>query len=240
MPAVTPKVTLLSCTPKALAVVYAACRQCYASGSATDMFSEALVEYIPTEKQEELVRRVIASGHESPLEHVTFTFAIEGVSRAMSHQLVRHRIASFSQQSQRYVDSENFDYVVPPSVARNPQALEHFENLMKELGEQYRKLKEFIEQDGLDASKSREDARFILPQATATKLVFTMNARELRHFFTQRCCYRAQWEIRAVANSMLDACRRAFPAVFDDAGPECERTHRCPEGSFSCGRYPTD
>jgi thymidylate synthase (FAD) len=181
-----------------------------------------------------LVRRVLSSGHDSILEHASFTFAVDGISRACSHQLVRHRVASYSQQSQRYVPLGDDTYcgteyyIVPGSVSDNgPQSVVIFGNAMLECERAYKKL--------IAAGIPAEDARFVLPNAAATKLVLTMNARELHHFFALRCCNRAQWEIRAMAYQMLEQCKAAEPVLFEDCGPGCLRGP-CPEGRRSCGK----
>lgn len=231
-------VALLAYTPEPLSLIYAAFRQCYHAGFVADMWPRLLAGEIPREKQAEFVAQVIESGHVSPVEHVSFTFAVEGVSRALTHQLVRHRIASYSQQSQRYVDASSFDYVMPPAVARNPKARERFEAFMREVGDAYRDLKAILEEDGRGA-KAKEDARFVLPQAAETRIVVTMNCRSLFNFFEHRCCMRAQWEIRALADKMLSLCRYTLPEVFGVAGAKCERLGYCPEGAkFCCGKYP--
>lgn len=237
------RVELLSHTPDPLALLYSAFRQCYHSGFAGDMWKEmqnsVAEEDINREKQAAFVRSVISSGHESPIEHVSFTFAIGNVSRALTHQLVRHRIASFSQQSQRYVDAKNFQYITPPSIAKNPEALKKYTECMNNLAQTYSELQELLAANGKDKSSVNEDARFVLPQAAASNIVVTMNVRSLINFFHHRCCVRAQWEIRSVANQMLSHCRRVLPEVFEYEGAKCERTKICPEGKFSCGRYPT-
>jgi thymidylate synthase (FAD) len=162
---------------------------------------------------------------------------VEGVSRALSHQLVRHRIASYSQQSQRYVDGSAFNHVIPPAIAKNEAAARRFRECMAHVGEAYREIKALLEEAGHD--KAAEDARFVLPQAAETRLVFSMNCRSLLNFFEQRCCERAQWEIRALARAMLKDCRQVLPVVFATAGARCERLKYCPEGPrFTCGRYP--
>lgn len=233
----TLRVDLLAHTPDALALIYAAFRQCYHSGFVGDMWPGLLEGEIPPEKQAAFVEQVMASGHVSPIEHVSFTFAAQGVSRALTHQLVRHRIASYSQQSQRYVDGSDFSYILPPSIARLPAARERFLRCVEEIGSAYREIKSLLEQAGHD--KAREDARFLLPQAAETRIVLTMNCRSLLNFFEHRCCMRAQWEIRALAKAMLSECRRVLPAVFTLAGARCERLGYCPEGEkFTCGRYP--
>jgi thymidylate synthase (FAD) len=174
-----------------------------------------------------LVRRVLSSGHDSVLEHASFSFAVDGISRACSHQLVRHRIASFSQQSMRYVSlAESLEVVVPQVILDTSSLLEKYGNLMDHIHAVYLEL--------LDAGIPAEDARFVLPNAAATKIVITMNARELHHFFSLRCCIRAQWEIRAMANKMLLLCSEAAPILFEQCGPGCARGE-CPEGKLGCG-----
>lgn len=239
MPAVTPRVELLAHTPNPLPLIYAAFRQCYHAGFVADMWPRLLNGDIPPSRQAEFVASVLESGHASPVEHVSFTFALSGVSRALTHQMVRHRVASYSQQSQRYVDGSDFSYVVPPSLAAKPQALARFEKAMADAAEAYRELKAMLESEESVASRSREDARFVLPQAAASNLVVTMNCRSLLHFFEQRCCLRAQWEIRHVADEMLCVCRTVLPQLFRRAGAKCERLGYCPEGPrFTCGRFP--
>jgi thymidylate synthase (FAD) len=231
------RVALLAHTPDPLALVYAAFRQCYHAGFVGDMWPKLLAGDIPRDTQAEFVERMAASGHDSPLEHVGFTFAVAGVSRALTHQLVRHRIASYSQQSQRYVDGGDFSYVLPPSIAKVPVARERFLRCMDAIGGAYREIRDLLQAAGHD--KAREDARFLLPQAAETRILVSMNCRSLLHFFEQRCCARAQWEIRALAAAMLGECRRILPVVFRQAGARCERLGYCPEGEkFTCGRVP--
>lgn len=238
MPEVQAHVELLSHTPNALSLVYAAFRQCYHSGFVGDMWPRLCSGEIDREKQAAFVSEIMASGHTSPVEHVSFTFAVEGVSRALSHQLVRHRIASYSQQSQRYVDGSHFDYVLPPSIAGNAAAKARFEACMAHIGQSYRELKELLEAGGAKGSKAQEDARFVLPQAAETRIVVSMNCRALLNFFEHRVCRRAQWEIRGVAMQMLTLCREVLPEIFAVAGARCESLGYCPEGEkFCCGRY---
>lgn len=233
------RVELLAHTPEPLSLIYAAFRQCYHAGFVADMWPRLLAGEISFAKQEEFVGSVMESGHVSPIEHVSFTFAVSGVSRALTHQLVRHRIASFSQQSQRYVDGGDFEHVLPPAIAKDPEAKRRFTACMEEIGAAYRDLKEILERNGRKGSAANEDARFVLPQAAASRIVFTMNCRSLLNFFEHRCCTRAQWEIRSMAGSMLALCREVLPAVFRHAGARCERLGYCPEGEkFTCGRYP--
>ncbi len=235
----TCRVALLTYTADPLPLVYAAFRQCYHAGYVADMWPRLVRGDISEEKQADFVTRIMESGHVSPVEHVSFTFAVEGVSRALTHQLVRHRIASYSQQSQRYVDGSAFRYVLPPAIAENPRARERFETCMREIGDAYRDIKALLEADGRTGSKANEDARFVLPQAAETRIVITMNCRSLLHFFEERCCARAQWEIRNMAGKMLALCKKTLPPVFSAAGAKCERLKLCPEGKqFTCGRYP--
>lgn len=403
MPAVKLEVKLLEVTKDAVKLIYAACRQCYSEKFAGDIFAEPVKDL---NKQEEFIRRIVASGHDSPLEHVKFTFAIEGVSRALTHQLVRHRIASFcltgdtiikgarqkskgykrftlkslyertltphgrsrlklirlnsydenrkvfdkgaiknivytgkqmvwkvkledgqsikstlnhrfftkggwrtleeitqtkpelavngvtcrypthsrsngcyrtikwvkiasieycgvedtydiemcqphhnfvangfvlhnSQQSQRYVKAADFGYIIPPSIEEDKILKDKFIKIMEEIQRSYNEFLELFAKKGKTSEKANEDARFLLPQAVETKIVVTMNCRELLHFFAQRCCSRAQWEIRALAKEMLKLCRKELPAVFGQRGEKCLQLGYCPEGKqFTCGKYP--
>ena len=172
-------------------------------------------------------------GHLSTFEHVSFTFGIEGVSRALLAQITRHRIASFSVQSQRYVGQsgeDGIDYILPPEIEKlGDEYAKRFADQMDMMDKWYREWLELLGEGG------KEDARFVLPNAAATRMVVTMNARELNHFFALRCCNRAQWEIRDVAWQMLKLAHEAAPALFDECGPECLRG-RCPEGKMCCGR----
>jgi thymidylate synthase (FAD) len=173
----------------------------------------------------EKIRRVVGYGHVSVVEHASFTFSVEGVSRAMTHQLVRHRIASYTQQSQRYVAYDTLEkYVVPPSIEKKTKAKKIFENALGKISDAYRKL--------LEMGISKEDARFILPNAAKTNIMVTMNTRELLHFFSLRCCARAQWEIREAATEMLRQARRVAPALFENAGPSCIVVGFCREGKM--------
>lgn len=239
MPQKPCRVRLLSYTPDATSLIYAAFRQCYYPGFVGELWDELLSGSVPHEKQTEFIGKVMESGHDSPIEHVSFSFAIEGISRACTHQLVRHRIASYSQQSQRYVDGSNFDYVIPPAIERIPEAKARFEAYLEEVGNAYRDLKDMLEAAGRKGPKANEDARFVLPQAAESKIVVSLNCRSLLHFFELRCCMRAQWEIRAMANQMLAQCKEVLPVIFTLAGAKCERLGYCPEGEkFTCGKYP--
>ncbi|MCL0086424.1 FAD-dependent thymidylate synthase, partial [Thermodesulfovibrionales bacterium] len=171
-----------------------------------------------------------------PLEHASFTFAIEGISRACSHQLVRHRIASYSQQSQRYVSEEaGFDYVIPPVIKEDEDLKRRFEDLMAESQEAYNYTVGRLREKGIKGESANQDARFILPNAAETKIMVSMNARELLHFFRVRCCNRAQWEIREMAVEMLRLVKKTAPLIFSKAGPECLYSP-CPEGEYTCGK----
>ena len=215
-------VELLYHTPDPQRAVATAARLCYAPVGAAE-----LMETLSDEKIESVLATILSSGHLSTLEHASYTFAIDGVSRAMTHQLVRHRIASFNQQSQRYVEfAEEPEFVLPQSVA-DAGVAEEFGQAVEAAFAAYRKL--------VDAGVPAEDARYLLPNACETKIVTTMNIRELLHFFSLRCCNRAQWEIRAVACRMLELARPTAPFIFAQAGPGCVRG-ACPEGKMSCGR----
>lgn len=194
---------------------------------AADLVGEAAAICTASDDYDRSRRGAMASGHTSVSEHATYTFRIEGVSRALLAQLTRHRIASFSVESQRYVEMKDMEYVMPESIAANESARAAFERLMQRDEEMYHLLVEH----GVPA----EDARYVLPNAVCTKLVMTMNARELLHFFSLRCCNRAQWEIREMADQMLKLCQEATPQLFSKAGPGCVRGG-CPEGKMSCGR----
>jgi thymidylate synthase (FAD) len=238
MPAKALSVCLLAHTPEPLGLIYAAFRQCYHAGFVADMWPKLTSGAVDRQTQADFVANILKSGHVSPIEHVSFTFAVEGISRALTHQLVRHRIASYSQQSQRYVDASNFDYILPPAIRKIPEARERFEAFMAEVGSAYRDLKTILEEHGRK-DKAKEDARFVLPQAAETRIVLTMNCRSLLNFFEQRCCGRAQWEVRSLADRMLGLCREVLPEVFGLAGAKCERLGYCPEGEkFTCGKYP--
>lgn len=214
------KVKLLRHTTDAELLCGAAALTSTRSGSP----SETLAKMDP-DKSKQIIKRVTGYGHVSVIEHASFTFSVEGVSRAMTHQLVRHRIASYTQQSQRYVTYETLEkYVTPPNIANNMEAKEIFEEALEKISEAYQKL--------LKLGIPKEDARFILPNAAKTNIIVTMNARELRHFFNLRCCARAQWEIREVATEMLKQAKKAAPALFEDAGPTCIQLGYCPEGKM--------
>lgn len=240
------KVFLLTHTPMPEKVVSAAAKMCYSAAG-----GEELLDGMTDEAAGRFLQMLTEIGHESPIEHASFTFAIEGASRSLLAQITRHRIASFSVQSQRYVRKDSFEYVTPPEIARNPEAKELFEDTIALLQQRYDRLSELLaaqrragfEAQGLDekqvAKKAEkaaiEDARYVLPNACETRMIVTMNARSLLNFFRLRCCNRAQWEIRELAWQMLALCRGAAPALFAKAGPACLHGP-CSEGAMSCGK----
>ena len=265
------KVKIIAHTPEPDKVVAQAGKLCY-SAVGVDEITQKLTE----EEIARYVNMLASIGHESPLEHVSFTFAIEGISRACTHQIVRHRIASYSQQSQRYVKLEQFEYIIPPAIESNPEAKRIFIEAMERDQKAYDELVDLLLEDILidkhaadygscireilkenpdvapDRSKvldlyaekffenyrkaekqAIEDARYVFPNACETKIVITMNARSLLHFFNVRCCNRAQWEIREMATEMLKECKKIAPALFKKAGPDCVYG-KCGEGKMSC------
>jgi len=214
------KVKLLRHTADAELLCGAAALTSSKSGSPSEIF-----EKMDVETAKRIIKRVTGYGHASVIEHASFTFSIEGVSRAMTHQLVRHRIASFTQQSQRYVTYDTLEkYVIPQDISANVEAKKIFEETLEKISETYQKL--------LKLGIQKEDARFILPNAAKTNIIVTMNARELRHFFNLRCCMRSQWEIREVATEMLKQAKKTAPALFENAGPSCVELGYCPEGKM--------
>lgn len=274
------KVKLIAHTPNPEEVVAQAAKLCY-----SPVGVDGIMEKLTPEKINKFVDHLATIGHESPLEHVTFTFAIEGISRVTTHQIVRHRLASYSQQSQRYVKLEQFEYIIPPEIAKDSYArtifIKHMEDSQKaydelvnvlienKLDKKYPTWIEDTEEEYMSLSSEEqlqlnqnirnlwaknnkkaysaiekeaiEDARYVFPNACETKIVCTMNARSLLHFFNVRCCNRAQWEIRAMADEMLKECKKVAPTLFKKAGPDCT-FGKCGEGSMSCGhpRKPED
>lgn len=270
------KVKLIAHTPNPEEVVAQAAKLCY-----SHVGVDGIMEKLTPEKIEKFVDHLATIGHESPLEHVNFTFAIEGISRVTTHQLVRHRLASYSQQSQRYVKLEQFEYIIPPEIEKNKDAKKIFIETMERDQQAYDELVMLLIVDKIDKKhpewtkdkkyleeynkyngdrtlvdifkeynkkeynalekEAIEDARYVFPNACETKIVCTMNARSLLHFFNVRCCNRAQWEIRAMADEMLKECKKVAPTLFKKAGPDCT-FGKCGEGSMSCGhpRKPED
>ena len=217
------QVKLINYTPNPDKTVAAAARLCY-----SPLGAEKLMQDFSPDEVAKFLGKLLELGHLSPVEHISFTFAIEGVSRVLSHQLVRHRIGvSYSQKSQRYVKEDQFDYIIPPSIKKNPAGEKIFRDQMAQIQAAYNELLKIV---------PAEDARYVLPNATETKLVVTYNARSLLHFFELRCCQRAQWEIRQLADLMLREVRKVAPLIFKKAGPTCVTQGICFEGKMSCGR----
>ena len=239
------KVKLIAHTPNPEKVVAAAAKLCY-SNAQIDTLLDGLTE----EKSKEFVEMLASLGHESPTEHASFTFAIEGVSRSLLAQITRHRIGSYSVQSQRYVNLKEPDFVTPPEIMDDPESLAQFNDSMAMAAENYQKVTQLLKEahkekfiaQGMDEKtanrtaekKALEDARFILPNACTTKMIVTMNTRSLNNFFRHRCCTRAQWEIRELADEMLRLVCEVAPALFVRSGPPCV-SGPCPEGKMSCG-----
>lgn len=241
-----PNVILLAHTPMPEHTVAAAAKLCYSSSSI-----QGLNDNLTDEKAASFVEMLGEIGHESPIEHASFTFGIEGVSRSLLAQITRHRMASFSVKSQRYVREGSFEYVIPPEIENNAEAKALYDQIMAEDQAKYDRLTEILKakhiktflDEGKDEKtanrlaekKAIEDARFVLPNACATQMVVTMNARSLMNFFRLRCCNRAQWEIREIANQMLKLVSAEAPNLFKNAGPACV-CGACSEGKMSCGK----
>ena len=258
------KVTLLTHTPHPEKTISASAKLCYSSSDIDNLLNNLTRDNI-----NKFLNKLIDMGHESPIEHVSFTFGIEGVSRSLTHQLVRHRLASYSQKSQRYVREGQFEYVIPPEIEKSKKAKAIYLEAMENDQAVYNKLVRLLIKENIDryfsenniewASEDRasinsffktnlkrkyeefekqaiEDARYVLPNACETKIICTMNARELLHFFKKRCCNRAQWEIREMATQMLILSKQVAPILFKNAGPGCIDGH-CPEGGMTCGEF---
>ncbi|HLS53691.1 MAG TPA: FAD-dependent thymidylate synthase [Tissierellaceae bacterium] len=240
------KVELLRYTPDGEKLIASAARLCYSPVGISQ-----IEENLKEERVDSFLQMLVDLGHESPIEHVSFTFGVEGVSRSLTHQLVRHRIGSYSQQSQRYVKLDQFEYIIPPAIAQSKEAKALFVKAMEEDQKYYDAITEILfkkhydrligegkkEKEARRAAEKEaiEDARYIFPNACETKIVFTMNARSLLNFFRLRCCNRAQWEIRELAINMLKLVKKVYPTLFKNAGPGCLKGP-CPEGSMTCGK----
>ena len=220
MPEAKMRVELIRHTLTPEEVVALGARLCYSKAGVDD-----LLKRVESKDQTAFVEKVMGMHHDSVLEHTSFTFAIEGVSRVLLAQITRHRLASFSVQSQRYTGA-SFDLVIPDSMCRA--------ELVDDIIEAKRKI-ERLYTKAVKLGVPEEDARYLTFQAASTRMLVTMNARELRHFFSLRMCSRAQWEIRALAKEMHRLCMGVAPALFADAGPGCVRG-ACPEGEKSCRR----
>ena len=241
------KVELITYTPEPEKVVATAAKLCYSSSDI-----EGLKNNLNEETIGNFITNLASIGHESPFEHISFTFGIEGVSRSLTHQLVRHRIASYSQKSQRYVSEDNFEYIMPKAIAESSFCSDVFKDTMKTINDAYKDIenclkKKFIEEFiniGMDNKTAEnkakrlaaENARAVLPNACETKIVVTMNARSLFNFFKHRCCNRAQDEIRELATKMYELVYSIAPNIFKYSGPSCVVLGRCPEGKMTCGK----
>lgn len=232
------KVKLLEYTPNPEKLIASAAKLCYSAVGV-----EEIAGNLDSESIDKFVKMLMSYGHESPVEHISFTFGIEGVSRSLTHQLVRHRIASYSQQSQRYVKLKQFEYVTPPSIEKDKEAKKIFIDTMEMIQSSYDKLVDSLMEKYLNEGmkkmaaekKAIEDARYVFPNACETKIVVTMNARSLMNFFHHRCCERAQWEIRELADEMLRQVKEVAPIIFGKSGPSCING-ACPEGKMTCGK----
>lgn len=240
------KVQLLAHTAEPEKLVACAAKLCYSPVGIDELY-----DGLTDEKASGFVEMLASMGHESPVEHASFTFGIEGVSRALLAQITRHRMASFSVQSQRYVREEQFAFVTPPEIEAVPEAKKLFLQAMEQDARQYNELADLLKEKHKQAflsqgltekqaenkaeKKAIEDARFVLPNACDTKMVMTMNARSLLNFFRHRCCNRAQWEIKALADEMLRLVVDVAPTLFKNAGPGCA-SGGCPEGRMTCGK----
>ena len=231
-------VELLQYNPDSEKIVAAAAKLCYSSSEIS-----GILNGLDSEKTASFIDRLMSMGHESPLEHISFTFGIEGVSRSLLAQLTRHRIASYSVKSQRYVNEGKFEFIIPKEIEANEEAKKIFLEAMEDDVKAYNRLTEILFEkhyadmlnSGVAEKKAIEDARYVLPNACETKLIATFNARSLLNFFNHRCCERAQWEIRDLACEMLRLVKEICPVIFKTAGPPC-LVKPCPEGAMSCGK----
>lgn len=239
-------VELLQHTPEPEKIIAAAAKLCYSSSGI-----DGILDGLDEEKTDKFLKRLMSMGHESPIEHITFTFGIEGVSRSLLAQFTRHRLASYSVKSQRYVKEGQFEFVTPPEIEKIPEAKAAFLKAMNDDVKTYNELadilytKHYVDMvsAGMDEKaaknaaekKAIEDARYVLPNACETKMIATLNARSLMNFFHHRCCERAQWEIRDLACQMLNLVKQVAPTLFANAGPRCV-SGPCPEGAMSCGK----
>lgn len=239
-------VELLQYNPDCEKIIAAAAKLCYSSSEI-----DGILNGLDREKTEKFIERLMSYGHESPIEHISFTFGIEGVSRSLLAQFTRHRIASYSVKSQRYVNEGRFEYITPPEIENNPEAKKLFTEAMEDDVIKYNAIADILFEkhfkrltdDGADEKQAKktaekmaiEDARYVLPNACETKMIATFNARSLINFFNHRCCERAQWEIREMASRMLMLVKQVAPTIFRLAGPPCV-SGPCPEGKMSCGK----
>ena len=239
-------VELLQHTPEPEKIIAAAAKLCYSSSGI-----DGILDGLDAEKTEKFLNKLMSMGHESPIEHISFTFGIEGVSRSLLAQFTRHRLASYSVKSQRYVKEGNFEFITPPEIEKIPEAKAAFLKAMEDDVKAYNELADILyekhyadmiascmdEKPAKNAAEKKaiEDARYVLPNACETKMIATLNARSLINFFHHRCCERAQWEIRDLACQMLALVKDVAPTLFSKAGPRCVNGP-CPEGAMSCGK----
>ena len=239
-------VKLINCSQNPEKIIAAAAKLCYSPSGTQDV-----LDGLTAEKTEKFIDMLASLGHESPIEHASYTFAIEGVSRSLLAQLTRHRLASYSVKSQRYVKEGQFEYITPPEIENSPEAKKLYIKAMEDDQKTYNELTDILMkkhiktllESGMDEKQAEkqaekmaiEDARFVLPNACETKLIMTINARSLMNFFHHRCCSRAQWEIRELACQMLNLVREVSPVLFKNAGPSCVKG-ACPEGKMTCGK----
>ena len=240
------KVKLIRYTQDLEKLIAASAKLCYSSATVDEIFDN-----LNDDNTEKFLTMLLNMGHESPIEHATFTFAIEGVSRSLLAQLTRHRIASFTVKSQRYVKEGQFEFVTPPEIKAIPEAEKRYVQAMCDAQTYYNELADILFEkhykDFIDAGieekiaknkaekKAIEDARYVLPNSCSTQLIMTFNSRSLFNFFEHRCCERAQWEIRDMANEMLRQIKEVAPVLFKKAGPTCLHGP-CPEGKMTCGK----
>ena len=240
------RVKLIQHTADCEKLIAASAKRCYSNAGI-----DAISENLDKEGTEKFLNMLLSMGHESPLEHATFTFGVEGVSRSLLAQLTRHRIASYTVKSQRYVKEGQFEYVTPPEIEKDEKAKEIYIKTMEMEQKAYNDLTDILQKthyetflsQGIEEKKALnmaekkaiEDARYVLPNACETKLICTFNARSLLNFFNHRCCERAQWEIRQMADEMLRLVKDVAPVVFKKSGPPCLKGS-CPEGKMSCGK----
>ena len=222
------KVKLLAYTPEPEKVIAIAARICYSNKADIETIADGFTE----EEISKFIEQLISSGHHTPLEHSSFTFGIEGVSRAVLAEITRHRLASFCVRSQRYCSENETEFICPDIIAASNEQVDEifWSSVANSLGDYKDLLREEI---------PKEAARYVLPNATATRMIVTMNARELRHFFALRCCFRALAEMRNLACAMLSEVKKVAPTLFKNAGASCVQLGYCPEGKRSCGLKPT-
>lgn len=240
------RVKLVQYTPDCEKLIASGAKLCYSNAGI-----DAISENLDREGTEKFLNMLLSMGHESPVEHATFTFAVEGVSRSLLAQLTRHRIASYTVKSQRYVKEGQFEYVTPPEIENDEKAKEIYVKTMEMEQKAYNDLADILQKkhyetfiaEGKDEKKAQsmaekkaiEDARYVLPNSCSTTLMMTFNTRSLYNFFEHRCCERAQWEIREMANIMLSLVKEVAPVLFKKSGPPCLKG-ACPEGKMSCGK----